>query len=83
MTLTIATEKIPLRVDESGTIRVGGTRVPIEYLFDWLDEYSLDEFLDNFPSVERSQAVALLQLAKTLILDENTLRRMPTAYIEA
>jgi uncharacterized protein (DUF433 family) len=66
-----------------GTPVFAGTRVPIEYLFEWLDQYSLDEFLDSFPSVERSQAVALLKVAKDLLLDENTLRRMCVTPVEA
>jgi uncharacterized protein (DUF433 family) len=67
-----------------GTPVFAGTRVPIESLFEWLeDEYTLDDYLDSFPSVERSQAVALLELAKKLILDENTLRQMRTAPLEA
>ena len=38
-----------------------GTRVPIETLFDHLEAgVSLDEFLEDFPTVSRDQAVALL-----------------------
>jgi uncharacterized protein (DUF433 family) len=41
-----------------------GTRVPAQTLFDYLtDGNTLDEFLDNFPSVTREQAVTLLDLA--------------------
>ena len=39
-----------------------GTRVPIDSLFDHLEAgVSLDDFLDDFPSVTRNQAVALQQ----------------------
>ena len=38
-----------------------GTRVPVSTLPDWLTEgYSLEEFLDNFPSVEREQAIRFI-----------------------
>ena len=41
-----------------------GTRVPVRNLLDWLEGgYSLDEFLDNFPSVRREQAVTYLEEA--------------------
>lgn len=42
-----------------------GTRVPVSILLEYLEgEYSLDEFLDDYPSVTREMAVALLQLAQ-------------------
>jgi uncharacterized protein (DUF433 family) len=41
-----------------------GTRVPLRNLIDYLERgYSLDEFLDDFPSVSREQAVAALEAA--------------------
>jgi uncharacterized protein (DUF433 family) len=41
-----------------------GTRVPLRNLIDYLEGgYSLDEFLDDFPSVSREQAVAALEAA--------------------
>jgi uncharacterized protein (DUF433 family) len=42
--------------------------VPVETLFDYLEDgASLDEFLEEFPTVEREQAVRLLELATNLI----------------
>ena len=42
-----------------------GTRVPVESLFDHLKEgISLDEFLEDFPTVSKEQAVAVLELTK-------------------
>jgi len=42
-----------------------GTRVPAQTLFDYLaDGCSLDEFLDNFPTVDRGQVLELLQFAE-------------------
>ena len=41
-----------------------GTRVPLRNLIDYLEgNYSLDEFLDSFPTVSREQAVAALESA--------------------
>ncbi|MFY7795409.1 MAG: DUF433 domain-containing protein [Chitinophagaceae bacterium] len=45
-----------------------GTRVPIDSLFDHLEAgVSLDEFLDDFPTVSRDQAVALLEIASNIL----------------
>ncbi|HEX8361147.1 MAG TPA: DUF433 domain-containing protein [Longimicrobium sp.] len=39
-----------------------GTRVPARHLVDWLEGgHTLDEFLDNFPSVRRERATAYLK----------------------
>ena len=47
-----------------GTPVFVGTRVPFRNLIDYLEGgYSLDEFLDSFPSVSRDQAVAALEAA--------------------
>jgi len=47
-----------------------GTRVPVQALFDYLEgEHSLDEFLDDFPTVIRTQAVAVLEEARNLVLN--------------
>jgi uncharacterized protein (DUF433 family) len=46
-----------------------GTRVPIRSLFDYLEDgETIDEFLRQFPSVRRGQAVAALELARTTLL---------------
>lgn len=48
----------------SGAVVFKGTRVPVEALFGNLaGGLSLDEFLDNFPTVDREQAEAALNLA--------------------
>jgi uncharacterized protein (DUF433 family) len=47
-----------------GTPVFVGTRVPFRNLIDYLERgHSLDEFLDEFPSVSREQAVAALEAA--------------------
>ena len=46
-----------------GTIVFRGTRVPAQTLIDYLnDGFSIDEFLEYFPSVSRKDAEELLQL---------------------
>jgi uncharacterized protein (DUF433 family) len=45
-----------------------GTRVPVETLFDHLKEgITIDAFLDDFPSVTKEQAIALLEYANKLL----------------
>ena len=48
-----------------------GTRVPIDSLFDHLEAgISLDEFLDDFPSVTKEQAVNLLEIANKMLTSQ-------------
>ena len=48
-----------------GAVVFRGTRVPVQTLVDYLsDGYSLDEFLEFFPSVERADAEAFMQLLR-------------------
>ena len=52
-----------------GTPVFVGTRVPFQTLFDYLEAGdSLAEFLEDFPSVTREQAVAALEQAKDALL---------------
>ena len=53
----------------SGTPVFVGTRVPVQSLFDYLaGGDTLDEFLRQFPSVTREQAIAALDLARDSLL---------------
>ena len=53
----------------SGTPVFVGTRVPVRTLLDYLEAGdSLHEFLEDFPSVTRAQAVAALELAKQMLV---------------
>lgn len=48
-----------------GTLVFRASRVPAQTLLDYLDDgYTLDEFLEMFPSVERQDAVEFLQIAR-------------------
>jgi uncharacterized protein (DUF433 family) len=52
-----------------GTPVFVGTRVPFQTLLDYLEGGDpLDEFLDDFPTVTREQAVAALEQAKEALL---------------
>ena len=49
----------------SGAVVFAGTRVPVQTFLDYLEEgASIDEFLEDFPTVSREHAVAVLELAK-------------------
>ena len=52
-----------------GTPVFEGTRVPIEALWDYLKAGdTLEEFLEDFPSVDRKQAIALIERAQKRVL---------------
>ncbi len=52
-----------------------GTRVPVESLFDYLESgETLDIFLDNFPTVTKVQAMAVIEIASKLLSSQNILK---------
>ena len=52
-----------------GTPVFRGTRVPVHTLADYLEAgQRLDEFLADFPTVNREQAIGVLELAAALVL---------------
>ncbi len=60
-----------------GTPVFVGTRVPVRTLLDYLEAGdSLHDFLEDFPSVSREQAVAGLELAKQM-LDSHVNKEAP------
>ena len=55
----------------SGALCFTGTRVLVKNLFDYLEgASSLDDFLDDFPSVSREKAVAVLEAARARLVDD-------------
>jgi uncharacterized protein (DUF433 family) len=51
-----------------GTAVFVGTRVPLRNLIDYLEHgYSLDEFLDDFPTVSRDHVIAALEAAHEVL----------------
>ena len=53
-----------------GTPVFTGTRVPVQSLFDYLEGgETLHEFLRQFPSVKREQALAALKIARDSVIN--------------
>jgi uncharacterized protein (DUF433 family) len=53
----------------SGAPCFAGTRVPIQNLIDYLESGdSIDEFLEDFPTVSRHQVISFLEEAKEIVL---------------
>ena len=56
---------------QSGAPVFAGTRVPIQNLFDYLEEGdSLEVFLGQFPSVSRDMAIAVLEQARVALVPD-------------
>ena len=68
--MTTTTQVIHIDPDILGGTPVFiGTRVPVRSLFDYIEAGdSLDEFLHQFPSVSRQQAIAGLELAREALV---------------
>ena len=67
MTPTPLIERDPEKL--GGTPVFYGTRVPVQNLFDCLEGgESVDEFLDQFPTVTRQQVLAVLEASKESLL---------------
>jgi len=69
----IQAQALPIHSDPEimgGTPVFIGTRVPVRTVFDYMaDGCSLDEFLDEFPSVTREYAVRVLEAGGTCLAD--------------
>jgi uncharacterized protein (DUF433 family) len=67
------TKDVPITVDReimSGAPVFTGTRVPVSALLENLEAgVSLDDFLDNFPTVTRDQAVRILEYFRSELND--------------
>ena len=75
MTLVIGEKELnqlPITIDPdivSGVPVFRGTRVPVEALINNLEAgLTLDEFLENFPTVTREQALQVLEFSKATLL---------------
>ena len=65
---------------QSGTPVFKGTRVPVQSLFWHLESgVTIDEFLEDFPSVTKKQAVALLELSNKIISSPQIIRVYETS----
>jgi len=57
-----------------GTPVFTGTRVPIQALFDYIETgETIDEFLENFPTVKKDYALQVLQMARKTLTTEKVL----------
>jgi uncharacterized protein (DUF433 family) len=57
-----------------GTPVFTGTRVPVQALFDYIETgETLNEFLENFPSVKKDYAIQVLKMAGKTITTEKIL----------
>ncbi len=65
-------DQLPITIDPdivSGAPVFRGTRVPVEALINNLEAgLTLDEFLENFPTVTREQALQVLEFSKSTLL---------------
>ena len=53
-----------------GTAVFIGTRVPVQNLFDYLEAGDrIDDFVEDFPTVTRDQAIAALENARKALVD--------------
>lgn len=68
----MSTQSLPILSNPDimgGTPVFAGTRVPVQTFVEYLEAGDpLDDFLLDFPSVTREQAIAVLELAKDLLL---------------
>jgi uncharacterized protein (DUF433 family) len=71
MDKAVTPPSLPITIDPnivSGTPVFRGTRVPVQTLFDYIaDGNTLDEFLDNFPTVQRADALQVLESIGQLV----------------
>ncbi len=57
-----------------GTPVFTGTRVPVQSLFDFIESgETLNEFLENFPSVKKEYALQVLEMARKTLTTEKIL----------
>ena len=54
-----------------GTPVFSGTKVPVRILMEYLEAGDrLDEFLDNYPTVSRDQAIAVLERVTAMLMSD-------------
>ena len=67
----------PINIDPEtmgGTPVFKGTRIPVQTLFDYIEGGdSLNEFLDDYPSISKEAAIEVLNMAKQTLTTEKTL----------
>jgi uncharacterized protein (DUF433 family) len=49
-----------------------GTRVPVQFLFDYIEAGdTIDDFVEGFPPITRAHVLAVLELAKAGVLEDS------------
>jgi uncharacterized protein (DUF433 family) len=57
-----------------------GTRVPVETLFDHLENgITLDEFLEDYPTVSREKAIVVIEIAAKIMSSKDIQKLYETA----
>ena len=51
----------------SGAVCFRGTRVPVEFVFDFLANGTMEEFYEDYPNVKAEQVRAVVEASKELI----------------
>lgn len=61
MTLSMEARPIPLTENEDGTIRVSGTRIPLDtVIYAYLNGDSAEEIVENFDTLNLSDVYAII-----------------------
>ena len=61
MSLTVAADPTPLRVDSSGAVRVGQTRVLLDLVIGGYNrEWSAEEIVERYPSLQLADVYAVI-----------------------
>lgn len=63
-----------------GTPVFRGTRVPVEIFFDHLESnVSIDEFLEDFPTVKKEQCIAVLEFSGKMLSSQQFIQTYENA----
>jgi uncharacterized protein (DUF433 family) len=66
----VSTEK-----DSNGKLVFQNTAVPVQTFFEYLEDgKSMEKFLDDYPAVNKTQTIEVLQMAKALMNSEDILK---------
>lgn len=61
MTLAVEARPIPLQIEETGTIRIIGTRIPLDtVIYAYLDGSSAEDIVESFDTLSLSDVYAIL-----------------------
>jgi uncharacterized protein (DUF433 family) len=62
--------------DSNGKVVFENTNVPVQTFFEYLeDDKSMEKFLNDYPAVNKTQTIEVLQMAKVLMNSEEVLKK--------